>query len=139
MPQKIAASNKSRDWWSLKQPLRPELPGVADTNWPKTPIDNFILAKLTQAKLKPSSPADKRTLVRRATYDLIGLPPTQAEIDAFVNDPAPSAFEKVVDRLLASPQYGVRWGDATGWMLRATPTHPMVRIVSLFRTPIGIG
>ena len=104
------ASNKPRDWWSLKRPVRPDVPGVADPNWPKTPIDNFILAKLAAAKLKPSAPADKRTLIRRASYDLIGLPPTQAEIDAFSNDPSPDAFEKVVDRLLASPQYGVRWG-----------------------------
>jgi hypothetical protein len=104
------APNKPRDWWSYKRPVRPDVPGVADANWPKTPIDNFILAKLDQVKLKPSAPADKRTLIRRATYDLIGLPPTQAEIDAFSNDPAPDAFEKVVDRLLASPQYGVRWG-----------------------------
>ncbi len=68
------------------------------------------MAKLAQAKLKPSPPTDRRTLIRRATYDLIGLPPTQAEIADFSNDPTPNAFEKVVDRLLASPQYGVRWG-----------------------------
>lgn len=107
---KTASSNKSRDWWSFKPPVRPEIPTAADATWPKTPIDNFILAKLAEAKLKPSSTADKRTLIRRASYDLIGLPPTQAEIDAFVNDAAPDAFERVVDRLLASPQYGVRWG-----------------------------
>ena len=108
------ASNKSRDWWAFKKPVRPEVPEVADPSWPKTPVDNFILAKLAEAKLKPSAPADKRTLIRRATYDLIGLPPTQAEIDAFAKDTAPNAFEKVVDRLLASPQYGVRW--ARHWM-----------------------
>src|SRR5580704_511053 len=104
------ASNKSRDWWSLKKPVRPEVPDVSDKTWPKTPIDNFILAKLTEAKLSPSAPAGKRTLIRRATYDLIGLPPTQAEIDDFAKDASPDAFEKVVDRLLGSPQYGVRWG-----------------------------
>ena len=107
---KTKASNKSSDWWSLHKPLRPEVPVIADKSWPRTPIDNFILVKLDQAKLKPSAPADRRTLIRRATYDLIGLPPTQREIDDFVKDTSPDAFEKVVDRLLASPQYGVRWG-----------------------------
>jgi hypothetical protein len=104
------APKKSTEWWSLKKPVKPEVPGLAGQTWSQTPVDNFILYKLAEAKLKPSAPADKRTLIRRATYDLIGLPPTQAEIDNFVNDKSPGAFEKVVDRLLASPQYGVRWG-----------------------------
>ena len=107
---KTKASNKSRDWWSLKRPVRPEVPEAADKKWAQTPVDNFILAKLAEVKLKPSAAADKRTLIRRASYDLIGLPPTQAEIDEFANDTSPNAFEKVVDRLLRSPQYGVRWG-----------------------------
>jgi hypothetical protein len=85
-------------------------PSVAGDNWAKTTIDNFILARLTEAKLTPAASADKPTLIRRATYDLIGLPPTQKEIDDFTADKLPNAFEKVVDRLLASSQYGVRWG-----------------------------
>jgi hypothetical protein len=109
-PKPKLASNKSRDWWSFKKPVRPAMPVVADAAWVKTPIDNFILAKLTDAKLKPSPAAYKRTLIRRASYDLIGLPPTAAEIDAFVKDKSPAAYEKLVDRLLASPRYGERWG-----------------------------
>ena len=111
-PAKTAA--KTRDWWAFKQPVRPPVPALADSSWLKTPVDNFILEKLTAAKLTPSAPADKRTLIRRATYDLIGLPPTQKEIDDFTQDPSPRAYEKVIDRLLASPQYGVRW--ARHWM-----------------------
>ncbi|MDA1252662.1 MAG: DUF1549 domain-containing protein [Planctomycetota bacterium] len=74
-------------------------------------IDRFILAKLEQAKLKPVAPADKRTLIRRATYDLTGLPPSPKDIDAFLADESPQAFSRVVDRLLDSPQYGERWGS----------------------------
>ena len=73
-------------------------------------IDRFILAKLEEHELKPSQPADRRTLIRRATFDLTGLPPTPEEVEAFVNDTSPKAFEKVVDRLLASPAFGERWG-----------------------------
>jgi hypothetical protein len=106
----IKASSKSREWWSLKRPMRPDVPEIEDKNWPKTPVDHFILAKLAVARLKPSAPTDKRTLIRRATYDLLGLPPTQQEIDDFAQDKTANACEKVVDRLLSSPQYGVRWG-----------------------------
>ena len=108
-PQTKAAA-KGRDWWSFHAPGNPVVPQLSDSSWLKTPVDNFILAKLTAAQLKPSAPADKRTLIRRVTYDMIGLPPTQAEIDAFVRDQSPQAVERLVDRLLASPQYGVRWG-----------------------------
>jgi hypothetical protein len=107
---KMEPSNRAREWWSFKKPMRPDVPQVADKSWTKTPIDNFILAKLAESMLTPAPPADKRTLIRRATYDLIGLPPTQTEIDDFAKDKTPNAFEKVVDRLLLSPQYGVRWG-----------------------------
>jgi hypothetical protein len=86
------------------------VPKVRDTAWPQSPLDHFILAKLEEKGLKPAAPADRPTLIRRATYDLIGLPPTPEEIDAFVKDRTPNAFAKVVDRLLASPQYGERWG-----------------------------
>jgi hypothetical protein len=107
---KPVASNKSRDWWAFKKPVQPEIPQAAGNNWAKTPVDAFILDKLAAAKLTPSAPADNRTLIRRATYDLTGLPPTQKEIDDFTKDATPTAFERVVDRLLASHQYGVRWG-----------------------------
>jgi hypothetical protein len=78
--------------------------------WVKSPIDRFILARLEEKGLKPAPPADKRTLLRRAYFDLIGLPPTPEEVEAFLSDSSPGAFEKVVDRLLASPHYGERWG-----------------------------
>src|SRR5262249_25328439 len=95
--------------WSL-QPLKPtSLPPVQRTAGPQSPTDSYILARLEAAGLPPAEPADKRTLLRRVTYDLIGLPPTPAEINAFLADDSPSAFAKVVDRLLASPHYGERW------------------------------
>lgn len=99
-----------RAFWSF-QPLRkPAVPSLSNAQWAKTDIDRFVLAKLEQQELKALNPADKRTLIRRATLDLIGLPPTIEEIEAFEKDDAPDAFAKVVDRLLASPQYGERWG-----------------------------
>jgi hypothetical protein len=83
---------------------------VKKASWPQTPIDRFLLARLEQAGQEPSPPADRRTLIRRATYDLTGLPPSPEEVDAFVQDSTPGAFARVVDRLLASPRYGERWG-----------------------------
>jgi mono/diheme cytochrome c family protein len=96
--------------WSF-QPVRlPEPPAVRDTGWCRNPIDRFILARLEREGLRPSPEADRATLVRRLSLDLLGLPPTPAEVDAFVADTSPDAYEKVVDRLLASPHYGERWG-----------------------------
>ncbi len=105
---------KDRAFWSFRPVADPPLPPVRDTAWPKQPLDRFVLARLEAAGLPPSPPADRRTLIRRATFDLTGLPPTPEEIDAFVNDPAPDAFARVVDRLLASPHYGERW--ARHWL-----------------------
>ena len=85
-------------------------PKVKNKAWAKSPIDKFILAKLEARGLLPAPPADKRTLIRRATFDLIGLPPTPEEVDAFLADSSPDAFARVVDRLLDSPHYGERWG-----------------------------
>ena len=103
------SDNKTNHWaW---QPLkRWPLPEVSDTNWCESPVDYFVLAKLDEKGLKPNPPADRRTLIRRASFDLIGLPPTPEEVQDFVNDTSPDAFAKVVDRLLASPHYGERWG-----------------------------
>jgi len=98
------------DWWSLRPLTRPALPAVADKGWVRTPIDRFILATLEAKGLKPSQPADRRTLIRRLTFDLHGLPPAPEEIEAFVHDPHPDAHERLIDRLLASPRYGERWG-----------------------------
>jgi hypothetical protein len=99
-----------REHWAFQPLKRVAPPQVSDTNWSANPIDAFIFAKLEQNGMKPSAPADKRTLIRRATFDLIGLPPTPEQVKAFVDDNSPDAFAKVVDRLLASPQYGERWG-----------------------------
>ncbi|HLJ13581.1 MAG TPA: PSD1 and planctomycete cytochrome C domain-containing protein [Bryobacteraceae bacterium] len=101
---------QQRKFWAFQPVQKPAVPEVHDKAWPKTPIDNFILAKLEQKGLQPVRPADKRALIRRATFDLLGLPPAPAEVEAFVNDGSPDAFAKVVDRLLASPHYGERWG-----------------------------
>jgi hypothetical protein len=100
--------------WSLQPVKMPRVPDVANRSWCRTPIDRFVLASLEKAELKPSAPADKRTLLRRATFDLLGLPPTPSEIADFLNDDSPNAFDKVVDRLLASPRYGERW--ARHWL-----------------------
>jgi hypothetical protein len=103
-----------RKHWAWQPPKAYIPPAVARTSWPQSPIDCFILAKLEANGLAPAEPADRRTLIRRVTYDLIGLPPTAAEIDAFLADPAPDAFAKVVDRLLSSEHYGERW--ARHWL-----------------------
>jgi len=113
-PESVAVkgSDKSdaKAWWSFQPVVAPPVPNVRDAAWPQSPLDHFILVKLEAKGLKPAARADRVTLIRRATYDLIGLPPTPDEIDAFVKDRNPSAFAKVVDRLLASPHYGERWG-----------------------------
>ncbi|HVU15537.1 MAG TPA: PSD1 and planctomycete cytochrome C domain-containing protein [Candidatus Didemnitutus sp.] len=96
--------------WSFLPVNKPAVPVVQDRNWGRSPVDNFVLAKLEQNGLHPNPIADKRTLIRRVTFDLIGLPPTEPEIQRFLADDSPDAFAKVVDRLLASPHYGERWG-----------------------------
>ncbi len=98
------------DWWSLQPVRRPPLPAVKRTDWVRNPIDTFVLAALEANGLGPAPEADRATLLRRVTFDLIGLPPTPEEVDAFLADRAPDAYEKVVDRLLASPHHGERWG-----------------------------
>jgi hypothetical protein len=101
---------RGRDWWSLQPLARPPVPKVRDAAWVRTPVDAFILAGLELRGLKPAPEADRLTLIRRLTFDLHGLPPTPEEIDAFACDTDPRAYEKVVERLLASPRYGERWG-----------------------------
>ena len=103
-------SETARKHWSFQPIRKPKAPIVKNTAWIKTPIDQFILAKLEAKKLKPAPQADRRTLLRRASFDLTGLPPTQDEINAFLKDKSPDAWAKVIDRLLASPAYGERWG-----------------------------
>ena len=111
--------------WAFRPVKTPALPGTKDTTWPRGPIDRFILARLEKEGLTPSPEADRPPLIRRVSLDLIGLPPSLAEVDAFLHDTTPEAFEKVVDRLLASPHFGerlalpwldlARYGDTSGY------------------------
>ncbi|HEV3023620.1 MAG TPA: DUF1549 domain-containing protein, partial [Pirellulales bacterium] len=105
------ADDQSADdhWWSLAPLARVAVP-ASDSPWVRTPVDAFILAKLNEMHLAPSGEADRRTLIRRLTFDLHGLPPTPDEIWAFEVDNSPGAYQRLVDRLLASPRYGERWG-----------------------------
>ncbi len=99
-----------RDHWSFLPVKRQAVPAVSDGAWCATPVDAFVLARLEQNAMRPNSPADRYTLIRRATFDLTGLPPTEAEVQRFLVDDSPDAWAKVVDRLLDSPRYGERWG-----------------------------
>ncbi|MCX6602786.1 MAG: DUF1549 and DUF1553 domain-containing protein [Acidobacteria bacterium] len=99
-----------KEFWSFRPLLSPALPLVKDRNWASSPVDRFILAELEARELTPSAPADKLILLRRATFDLTGLPPSAAEVAAFLGDRSAEAFARVVDRLLASPRYGEKWG-----------------------------
>ena len=96
------------DHWAFVPPTRPEPPGVVDRSWPRNPIDRFILAGLEAFEVEPAPEADRPTLLRRLSYDLTGLPPTPEQIDAFLDDEAPGAYDRLVDRLLDSPHYGER-------------------------------
>jgi hypothetical protein len=102
------------DWWALQPVRRPALPPVSNASWSANPIDTFVLHHLEAKGLLPSPPADRRRLIRRLFFDLIGLPPSPAEIAAFLKDDAPDSYGRLVDRLLASPQYGERW--ARHWL-----------------------
>jgi hypothetical protein len=112
----IAEGAKWQSHWAFETPKRPTPPEVNNGKWVRNEIDQFVLQRLEKEKIKPSPEADKTTLVRRATFDLTGLPPTPEEVDAFLADKSPQAYEKVVDRLLNSPRYGEHmakyWLDA---------------------------
>ncbi|MDB6174631.1 MAG: Planctomycete cytochrome [Chthoniobacteraceae bacterium] len=114
VPAKNAINwEKAREWWSLRPLVSPEPPQVRDQTWPANEIDRFILARIEQAELKPAGNAGMRAFIRRATYDLIGLPPAPGEVEAFVVEASGHedlAISHLIDRLLASPQYGERWG-----------------------------
>ena len=119
--------------WAFRPIGLPQLPALTNAAWSANEIDHFVLARLEQRGITPSPVADRRTLIRRASFDLTGLPPTPEEVDAFVNDPAPDAWPKVVDRLLASPAYGQRWArhwldvarfaDTKGYVFTADPRY----------------
>ena len=105
---------QQRRWWAFQRVVKPAVPQVKNKAWLTNDIDAFILARLEEKKLTPAPAADRVTLIRRATLDLTGLLPSPEEVQAFVSDPSPGAFEKVVDGLLASPRYGERW--ARHWL-----------------------
>lgn len=109
-PLKGMPVEEGRKWWAFQPFKESSVPASKNAAWPKAKIDSFILAKLEEKKLEPSPMADPRTLVRRAYIDLIGLRPTYEEVEAFANDKSPDAYAKLIERLLASPQYGERWG-----------------------------
>ena len=104
------APSEADQFWSFQPVRAPERPKVRRESWPRRDTDYFILSRLENEGLEPAPPTNKRTLIRRATFDLTGLPPTPDEVDAFLADNSSAAFEKVVERLLASPHYGERWG-----------------------------
>ncbi|MGH7970609.1 MAG: PSD1 and planctomycete cytochrome C domain-containing protein [Limisphaerales bacterium] len=122
-----------RDWiqrgavyqkhWAFEAPVRPEAPAVKDAKWPRNDIDRFILARLEAKQLEPSPEASRETLIRRVTLDLTGLPPTPSEVDAFLADKGPDAYERVVDRLLLSPAYGEQMGRHWLDIARYGDTH----------------
>ena len=104
-------SNEKRSHWAY-QPVKPvEPPKVKESRWVRNPIDRFLLAALEELGWSPAPEADRVALIRRVTYDLTGLPPTAEEVSAFLQDDRPDAYERLVDRLLASPRYGERWGQ----------------------------
>ncbi|MFO0953169.1 MAG: DUF1549 domain-containing protein [Isosphaeraceae bacterium] len=106
-----APSGASRsDHWSFQPVRRPEVPSIRGKEWVRNPVDAFILARLEREGVAPSPEADRATLIRRLSLDLLGLPPTPAQVDDFVQDRSPSAYEALVDRMLASPHFGERWG-----------------------------
>jgi hypothetical protein len=101
---------KGLEFWAFRPPVKSEVPSVHNQEWAHSDIDRFVLHELEERNLKPSAPADRRTLIRRVYFDLIGLPPEPEVVDAFINDTSPDAWDKVVNELLASPHYGERWG-----------------------------
>lgn len=108
--KKYVDLEEGRKFWAFGKPVQPAIPAVKDSTWPRNDIDRFILAKLEEKELDPSPDAERVTLLRRIYFDLIGLPPSPAQLQAFLADQSPAAVEKVVDQLLASPQFGERWG-----------------------------
>lgn len=107
-------TDEDRNWWPFRPLAAPAVPSVTNESWPLTDSDRFVLARLEKAELAPNPEATKRDLIRRATFDLTGLPPTPDALDAFLNDASPDAYEKTIDALLASPRFGERW--ARHWL-----------------------
>src|SRR5262249_17753659 len=123
-PQGGAPAAEQTNHWSLKPITRPVVPPVANRKWKvRTPGDNFIYQKLASVKMTPSPEAPRRTLICRLYFDLIGLPPTPAEVASFERDSAPDAYEKLIERLLDSPRYGERWAQHWLDVVRFAESH----------------
>ena len=103
-------ASAAQAWWSFRKPVRPPVPVVKSAGWARTPVDAFVLETLDAQKLAPAREADRATLIRRVYLDLTGLPPTSAQVERFVANPDPAAYEKLIDELLASTRYGEKWG-----------------------------
>ena len=133
----ITEGAEYEEHWSLISPVRPEVPQIDRAEWVRTPIDAFILRRLQDEKVSPSPEAARQTLIRRLTFDLTGLPPTPAEVEAFQNDSSPDAYEKLVDRLIGSPHYGERlaiyWLDLVRYADTLGYHGDQVRSVSPYR------
>jgi len=109
-PPQPKSGSQPVDHWAFQTIVPGTIPSVKDTSWPCTPMDRYVLARMEAAGQIPNPRATRRALIRRLTYDLIGLPPSPSEVETFVGDPDPGAYTRLVDCLLASPQYGERWG-----------------------------
>lgn len=116
-------SDQDRQFWSFRPLGNPDVPRVRDEDWCRSSVDHFVLARLEAEKLKPNGPADRRKLIRRAYFDLIGLPPTLREVETFLANEASDAYDRLVDRLLASPHYGERWGRHWLDLVRFAESH----------------
>ena len=136
-PDASANEDAPVDHWAFRAPVRPALPPVRHAGWVRNPIDQFILARLEKEGLAPARAADRVTLMRRVFLDLIGLPPTIKEVDDFLNDKSDQAYEKLVERLLASPHYGERWArlwlDAARYADSDGFEKDMWRLIFFFR------
>ncbi|EMI46878.1 PSD1 and planctomycete cytochrome C domain-containing protein [Rhodopirellula sp. SWK7] len=120
-------NDETKRWWSFQKVVRPEPPVVEMKEWLRNPIDYFILRKLESAGLTPAPPASRRQLIRRAYYDLVGLPPTPEQVAAFVSDDSPQAYANLIDELLASPHYGEKWGRHWLDLVRYAETNSFER------------
>jgi len=110
----LAGPGEKTNHWAFKSPVRPEVPNVRRKDWVRNPIDNFVLGRLEKEGLEPSPEAEPVTLIRRLKLDLVGLPPTPEEVDAFLAETDSGAYDRLIERLLASPHYGERW--ARHWL-----------------------
>ena len=131
----IAQGAKYERHWSFTPPRRDAIPSVKKEEWPRNPIDHFLLARLEREKLSPSPEANRETLIRRVTLDLTGLPATPDEIDAFVRDTKIDAYERLVDRLMKTTAYAER---RTGWIWRAMPTLAVLRMTRCDKSGPGV-